>query len=199
MSLDIKKRFEEIQNSEATPVKKMRALWSLAEYCEDAGDYDFAEEIYEARNSVIDPKTNKPFNLFGGSRFPHSSFHAHVPQVIIFKEKHGDRYFDASTPENTALACLYVLKERLTAGYFFSDELSKDVDPGDQLNLFKSNEKPLTEKQKVEKIISSYDKNDPVTLIRAGKMAADFLLNRSDYEYEGMEFEKAEVATLEDF
>lgn len=43
------------------------------------------------------------------------------PGVLVAKEKHGDRYFDSSTPEAFFKACLTLVKERLTPdyGYYF--------------------------------------------------------------------------------
>lgn len=39
-------------------------------------------------------------------------------KIIIFKEKHGDRYFDASTPEKLNAACFKILKERFENGEY---------------------------------------------------------------------------------
>lgn len=44
-------------------------------------------------------------------------------KILIFKEKHSNRYFDASTVEAHSAACLKILKERLEEGYWY--------DPGD--------------------------------------------------------------------
>lgn len=46
--------------------------------------------------------------------------------IVIFKEKYGKRYFDASTPEALGLACVKVLKERAEAGYFYYREYEAD-------------------------------------------------------------------------
>lgn len=42
-----------------------------------------------------------------------------VTKILIFKEKHCDRYFNASTPEEKARAFYRVLKERYTDGYWY--------------------------------------------------------------------------------
>lgn len=39
-------------------------------------------------------------------------------QILIAKEKHGKRYFDASTPELLAGACLTLLRERMEDGTY---------------------------------------------------------------------------------
>lgn len=42
-----------------------------------------------------------------------------VDRIIVFNEKHGDSYFDASTDEALARACLAVLKERNGYGWYY--------------------------------------------------------------------------------
>lgn len=42
-----------------------------------------------------------------------------VKAIVIFEEKHSTRYFDASTEDALAAACLKILKERLQAGYWY--------------------------------------------------------------------------------
>lgn len=42
-----------------------------------------------------------------------------MKSIIIFKEKHGDRYFDASTPELVEAACKKVLLQRYNDGYWY--------------------------------------------------------------------------------
>lgn len=40
-------------------------------------------------------------------------------QVLIEKGKHGDLWYDASTPEKWAAACVAILANRLGMGYFY--------------------------------------------------------------------------------
>lgn len=42
-----------------------------------------------------------------------------VSKILIFKEKHGDRYFNADTDEARARAFYRILKERNTDGYWY--------------------------------------------------------------------------------
>lgn len=42
-------------------------------------------------------------------------------QIIIAKEKHGDRFYDASTPEAWAKNALKILTERWNEGYWYED------------------------------------------------------------------------------
>lgn len=39
-------------------------------------------------------------------------------KILIFKEKHGNRYFDASTVEAIDKACKKILRERLNEGWY---------------------------------------------------------------------------------
>jgi hypothetical protein len=45
-----------------------------------------------------------------------------VDRIIIFKEKHGDSYFDASTDEALTRACLAVLRDRNQYGWYYEPE-----------------------------------------------------------------------------
>lgn len=42
-------------------------------------------------------------------------------QILILKEKHGEEYYDASTKEKLAEACLKVLKDRYESGYYYQE------------------------------------------------------------------------------
>lgn len=39
-------------------------------------------------------------------------------KILILKEKHGDSYYDVSTPELLHKTCIYILKERLDEGWY---------------------------------------------------------------------------------
>jgi len=43
-------------------------------------------------------------------------------RILVFKEKHGERYFSAATHEQIGRACLKILKERLKEGWYGTDE-----------------------------------------------------------------------------
>lgn len=45
-----------------------------------------------------------------------------MKQILIAKEKHGTRYFDASTPELLAESAFRLLKERWDDGYWYISE-----------------------------------------------------------------------------
>jgi hypothetical protein len=44
-----------------------------------------------------------------------------MTEIIIFKEKHSDRYYIAETPEQKAKAFLKVLRERNAQGYWYHE------------------------------------------------------------------------------
>lgn len=49
-----------------------------------------------------------------------------MSEVIVFEEKYGSRYLDASTPELKAKSFLMILRERLNDGYtYYRPELGK--------------------------------------------------------------------------
>jgi len=188
-------RLTEILVSDLEPIKKYRALSRLAEDAEDAGDYEFGKNVRAERIKITSPRTGEPYPNHG-SRFPHNYFHARQPQVIVVKEKHGTNYYDASTPEKAALACLDVIKQRLDPEFcWYMDELPADTDSEEEvisiIAMAKENltpkkvETPLTDKEQAERIVAMVEEN----LIKAGKAAAVFLEDRRDYEYEGIEFE----------
>ena len=43
-------------------------------------------------------------------------------RILVVKEKHGTRYFDARTASSFAMACLKLLKERRDKGYYDVEE-----------------------------------------------------------------------------
>lgn len=43
-------------------------------------------------------------------------------RVIIFREKYGERYFDASDNQKLARACAVILKQRVEEGYWYHRE-----------------------------------------------------------------------------
>lgn len=47
-------------------------------------------------------------------------------KIIIFQEKYGDRYFDASTPEKLNAACFKILKERYEDDFWGYKDISPE-------------------------------------------------------------------------
>ena len=60
-----------------------------------------------------------------------------INKILIAEEKHGTRYFDASTPEALNAAAFSLLKERWDEGYWYylgDPPENKDVLPYDQID-----------------------------------------------------------------
>ena len=51
-----------------------------------------------------------------------------ITTALLFKEKNGDRYFDASTAERRALACRLVLGDRMNQGYWYNRPQEPEFD-----------------------------------------------------------------------
>lgn len=45
-----------------------------------------------------------------------------MKQILIFKHKHGNQYYDASTNELLAKACLHILEFRLEEGWYVPEK-----------------------------------------------------------------------------
>jgi len=49
-----------------------------------------------------------------------------MTSIIVFHEKHGDAYYEASTPELIARSCSKVLRARVADGYWYFRNFSGD-------------------------------------------------------------------------
>lgn len=85
------------------------------------------------------------------------------PQIIIFHEKHGDRYYLANSDDEFYGAFLEVFVQRYTEGYWFTEEDIKEYQA--ELDTFNTD----------------------------GERAHFFLMMRNDAEYEGIECEYPRV------
>ncbi len=124
-------------------------LARLTRYAEDIGDVELQEDALEEAKKIVDPTPGRKekvcYNFFGVGNREHSAIHANEPRLFVFKEKHGDWRYDASTPERASKAVLYTLERRLEEKYWFSEELPEDEQVSDQMDLLESNVIPLTE------------------------------------------------------
>lgn len=100
---------------------------------------------------------------------------------ILLREKHGDRYIDASTPDKALKAAMKIVFERLDEGWYW-EEIPEDVTP-DQLDLFK---KPYKSKEDAVREWLEMAKN-PTLEYLAGYRIVEFLQERDKNEYEGFE------------
>jgi hypothetical protein len=125
-------------------------------------------------------------------------------KILVFKEKHGDRYFDASTSEKELDVYLKVAKERIKDSYWYDtdclvpnepeiskEQIAKMKDSGlktaaiQEWRIYETNLSYVKECEQTEKLIKLVKKGD--------KQAAKTLIqNRRDGEYEGFEIEETE-------
>lgn len=125
-------------------------------------------------------------------------------KILVFKEKYGDRYFDASTPEKELDAYLKIAKQRIKDGYWYDidcvvpeepeiskEQIAKMKDSGlktaaiQEWENYEYNLRYLKECEETEKLIKLVKKGD--------KQAAKTLIwSRRDGEYEGFEIEETE-------
>lgn len=121
-------------------------------------------------------------------------------RIIIFSEKHGDRYFSAKTIEDIGAVCLKVARERIKDGYWYDttpyygkspevtqEEIDALPDGALKNRLQKEielyNDRKNREDRKFDrlrKLVSAVKEGDE----KAARMLID---ERKDYEYEGYE------------
>jgi hypothetical protein len=126
-------------------------------------------------------------------------------KIIIFKGKHGDRYFDASTKEAVHKACLKIFKERNREGWYgHINEAREPVEPfkfesictieNEQLrnhatNLWKDYQRELRDYLSIQ--IEQKQYKDACG-DKTGMAAYRFLCSRQDGEYEQFVIENLE-------
>jgi hypothetical protein len=105
-----------------------------------------------------------------------------MTRVIIFREKHGDLIFDASTPELVGKAMVKVISDRLNDDYWYENDYTlqgRSVDTGEQPDLFKK--KVLSVKEVAQKVIE-LSTTEPE---KAYVLAKTFMGCRQRHQYEG--------------
>jgi len=133
-----------------------------------------------------------------------------MKQILIFKEKYGTRYFDASTLELRNAACFKILKERFLEGHWYDwmDEECQPHDPdilGDKQIAELPNENlrkvEKDRQQKLNRAMKNWQRNkNTYAKIKDCIGNEDFftayqiLTNQSDGEYEGFNVEVLEQA-----
>lgn len=50
-----------------------------------------------------------------------------IKEILVFKEKHGDEYYDASTKELFYKTLLAVLRSRMNSGYYYYEPKEPDI------------------------------------------------------------------------
>ena len=130
--------------------------------------------------------------------------------VLVANEKHGERYFDATSLKDFSRSVLYLLTERYEADYWYyppeKPERPVGLPGADDINNmpdgeFKSSAKKLlarhiSEKKIYERKLADY--NDIIEAVKNQnvELAWGCLINRSGWEYERISLEAFE--TLED-
>jgi hypothetical protein len=126
-------------------------------------------------------------------------------QILIAKEKHGTRYFDASTPELLAESAFKLLKERWDDGYWYcldDPPEDKDVLSEEQIAALPTESLRNQESQKRKNYLRKlYDWQDNAEEYKAIENCIEnclkdkawkLLQNRRNYEYENVELETLE-------
>lgn len=185
-----REREEEIEyNKSRIKVTKRNRYWH----------HLMASEVAEAetiRSEFIDEYGYDPSsfeygtgkNMIAGMRQP-DSFHVifnRERSIVVFKEKHGDRYFDITESAGAAGAFLTILKERSAPDYcWYSD--TPELEEGETVDQFDLWHKPRkSDLQTAKDIITMAE--DKSKLLLAGWSAYNFLESMRDGEYEGFEF-----------
>lgn len=130
------------------------------------------------------------------------------PLALIANEKHGDLYYEASTPELLGLACLELLQRRLDDGWYNAGDEPEPV-PSGQLSPEALRDDPVLYEVAVRRQASWQNRMDAylgaVEFQQTAKKAIAnrwfqeawmLLRQRSDYEYEAVELVELAVAKL---
>lgn len=126
-------------------------------------------------------------------------------QILIAKEKHGTRYFDASTPELLAESAFKLLKERWDEKHwYYVDDPPKDKDvlseeqiaalPTENLRNSESQKRKifLRELRNWQDNAEEYKSIENCVKNKLKNKAWKLLQNRSENEYERVELETLE-------
>lgn len=125
-------------------------------------------------------------------------------QIIVAKEKHGTRYFDASTPELLAESAFKLLKERWDSDWYYYDAPpeGKDILSEEQIAALPTERLRFSESEKRKRYLREfYNWQDDQKEYLAIKDCVEnnlknkawkLLQSRSDYEYENVELETLE-------
>jgi hypothetical protein len=103
--------------------------------------------------------------------------------ILVFREKHGNRYFICNTKEDYCRAAIKIIKERLDEGWYWDEEDDDDNQAAAEYAGVKRRKRYVRKDETTARQI--VESND---LVRAYM----FLEERSDYEYEGMYIEYPE-------
>jgi hypothetical protein len=128
------------------------------------------------------------------------------PMLLIFKEKHGDRYFHVPNDKTLFRVALYVLTERYKQGYWYPKPSDQDKPTPPDINeagiaklpqsLQGTAKKNLQEYKRAlaeyTDLVSEYEGIKKTVDTENGRAAWILLRNRRDAEYEGFDLETYE-------
>jgi len=119
--------------------------------------------------------------------------------ILLFKEKHGTRYFDASTEELAGKACLKILEERLKEDYECFGEEKPEMPKltKEQVDAFPESWAKTAGVKELEEYkyrLKEYNKyisflSDVKKAIKTNdyKLAIELIWSRKEWEYEGVD------------
>jgi hypothetical protein len=127
--------------------------------------------------------------------------------ILVFREKHGDRYFMADSREALGEACFKVFKERFDEGWYASDfdEPEKPEVTRDELGSLppKLQQAARDEIVSYERMMAGYKKQQEFAKAITGAVANGdravairVIESRGGYEYEGYRLEQCEDAKV---
>lgn len=128
-----------------------------------------------------------------------------MKRIIVFKEKHGSRIFDASTDAQLHAACLKVVTERLKEGYWYDkpelpvcnigmteEQIGKLPNGTVKYAALKELSEFKEELKSAENGISAFSKIEKTVKEKNGKLAYSIIVGRGAHEYEEYSIEHVE-------
>lgn len=167
-----------LSNDRLSILKKYTKLYNLHLEALDRGYHDLADEYLM---TVINMTKNNPTENLSWtlSKLGQIFYTDDKNRIIVFHEKHDERYCSFKNKNEISKICLSILQQRLDMGYY---ENTKNETEKQQLDLFKSNVVQLTQFEKAQNIINVAQSDNG--FLYAGRLAFYFLDKRKGHEYE---------------
>lgn len=176
-------------------LKKFKGLSHLIRMAEDLSDFDLYHQSYDyltqnilknCSDDVINDHVKKltDKNIPVWSNILHERVHRGEEGLLVsFKEKHGDYIYDISEPELFQNTFITELNDNYKLGCYLDLVDGKEIDKEElsQLNLFKK--EVITDKEKVEGILSQLNQDNPCLPVIT-KKAFTFMEKRSSLEHQ---------------
>lgn len=107
--------------------------------------------------------------------------------ILIFKEKHGTRYFVCNTKADFCKAAMKVLRDRLESNYWYHDD---ELEPEEIAKQEAAAYAGVVYRQ--PKLCKDKTRATKISTANDCEAAYEFLYDRADCEYEHMEIEVGE-------